>query len=68
MIDFVFKMMNVVFKMVIFYGNVKELGGKAWLDSILSKKHAAIDEWQTEMQLRAERCCPHSSWLFDRTM
>jgi nickel-dependent lactate racemase len=31
------------------------LGPEAWLDSILDKTHADIDEWQTEMQMRAHR-------------
>ena len=32
-----------------------DLGPQDWLESILPKTHADIDEWQTEMQLRADR-------------
>lgn len=33
-----------------------ELGAEAFLDSINHKKHADIDEWETEMLLRSTKC------------
>lgn len=31
------------------------LGREAFIDSLLEKRHAAVDEWQTEYQIKAER-------------
>jgi hypothetical protein len=36
-------------------GRLVEMGAVAFLESLLAKSHAAIDEWETEMLLRAKR-------------
>ena len=36
-------------------GQLKKMGAESFLRGLLKKSHAAIDEWQTEMQLKAMR-------------
>ena len=35
--------------------NLAEIGSEKFLEHVLAKSHADIDEWETEMLLRAER-------------
>ena len=35
--------------------NLAEIGSEKFLERVLAKSHADIDEWETEMLLRAER-------------
>lgn len=44
--------------------NLREMGSEKFLEMVLAKSHADIDEWETEMLLRAERASSGNIWMY----
>lgn len=44
--------------------NLSEMGSEKFLEMVLAKSHADIDEWETEMLLRAERASSGNIYMY----